>query len=566
MKRGLSFWSCAFLGLALLLLGLAIPAHLRAVDGSVIQAAGRNTSALVDRGQSLARNGYLGAAELVLQAARIHGLADWENLAVNVNTLAREHADWEAWGGGMSSGEALFTHADVSSGRPEPLTDWGVRLENRDRVLGTLAASSVPAVQELLQFRTVTNTTLFPPSASAAGQALDAAISVAGLLLADGKLSPELAAAVSSAANTANRGGGSTRLEQMLMDLMSLGQRLNWGQLSMFVSHTPDPETLRLQANLLRKAPDDVAVLFSAVELSGNPAGVAHHLVNFGESGLRDLGWSLGTGRGGINELLKRNQQLYVSSIRPRLAAFGLFRSVMDTVSELAWRKPDLALTLKWLLYLLSGFFVAAALHFAWPPVSPVERPLQARGFHIAREALFALGFFVVVVLLSEPFLAQHSQKVEFPFQLRLPTVGGPVSAPTTGVSKFVMNPSDLLPLLLFFTLQGLLYIACLVKLAEIRRQKAPARLKLKLLENEDHLFDAGLYLGFLGTIVSFILYSVGVMKQFSLMVAYSSTSFGIVFVSIFKILHLRRERRKLVVEAEAVTAASEREAYTTTS
>ena len=55
--------------------------------------------------------------------------------------------------------------------------------------------------------------------------------------------------------------------------------------------------------------------------------------------------------------------------------------------------------------------------------------------------------------------------------------------------------------------------------------------MKLRLLENEDHLFDAGLYLGFVGTIVSLILASLG-MINFSLMAAYSSTSFGIIFVS----------------------------------
>jgi hypothetical protein len=106
--------------------------------------------------------------------------------------------------------------------------------------------------------------------------------------------------------------------------------------------------------------------------------------------------------------------------------------------------------------------------------------------------------------------------------------------------------------MLLFFVIQALLYVACLVKLAEIRRQAVPPRMKLKLLENEDHLFDAGLYLGFLGTIVSFVVYSLWAAHQFSLMVAYSSTSFGIIFVSFFKICNLRPLRRKLLMEAEA--------------
>ena len=116
------------------------------------------------------------------------------------------------------------------------------------------------------------------------------------------------------------------------------------------------------------------------------------------------------------------------------------------------------------------------------------------------------------------------------------------------------MNQLSLLTLLLFFVLQGLLYTACLVKLAEIRRQNVPARIKIKLLENEDHLFDAGLYLGFAGTIVSLILVSLGVIQP-SLMAAYSSTSFGIIFVSVFKIFNLRPMRRKLLLEAEAAPA-----------
>jgi len=40
-------------------------------------------------------------------------------------------------------------------------------------------------------------------------------------------------------------------------------------------------------------------------------------------------------------------------------------------------------------------------------------------------------------------------------------------------------------------------------------------------------------------------------------MAAYSSTSFGIIFVSIFKIFHLRPERRKLLLEAEAEPSSS---------
>jgi len=59
---------------------------------------------------------------------------------------------------------------------------------------------------------------------------------------------------------------------------------------------------------------------------------------------------------------------------------------------------------------------------------------------------------------------------------------------------------------------------------------------------------------GFAGTIISLILVSLGVIQP-SLMAAYSATSFGIIFVSVFKIFHLRPMRRKLLLEAEATLA-----------
>ena len=170
------------------------------------------------------------------------------------------------------------------------------------------------------------------------------------------------------------------------------------------------------------------------------------------------------------------------------------------------------------------------------------------------RELLFGVGFLLVVVLATEPFLAQESQRMELSFRLRLPTIAGPAPAALANASPSIMNQLSLLTLLLFLVIQGLIYTACRVKLAEIRRQQVPARLKLLLLDNEDHLFDAGLYVGFAGTIISLILVSQGVIRP-SLMAAYSSTSFGIIFVVIFKIFNLRPLRRQYLLEAAAASS-----------
>lgn len=540
MRQWKSFLLCAVLGLGLLACGLLVPAHLRAVDSRVIQAAGKESPGLVEQGLALVNEKQFGAAQLLSQAAQQESIPHREQLGRTLDELAAIHPDWLVWGGGDSALQPVFkTDPNLPKTGTEPFTEWVIRLENRATTLDLLTASSRPVVQELLRVRALTNTTVFPSSQSSSGQALDAALFTCGLLLEQRKITPALSNSIYELTLQANHGASPTPLEQVLLDLMALGQRLNWNQLEVFVEAIQDTRTLQLLTQMVRRSDSQLPVLFSAVKVSDDPSGVARYLQTYSQTGIKDLGLGLRYGQGGLRELLRRGQRVSESRLGFPL---GL---------ELCWRQPELALTLKWLLYAAGGFFLAAALHFTWR-TAPLERPLQVRGFHVAREFLFALGFLAVVLLLSEPFLAQENQKMEFPFRLRLSPVGSVVGTGPNPVTSSIMNQVSILTLLLFFVLQGLIYTACLVKLAEIRRQRVVPRIKLKLLENEDHLFDAGLYLGFVGTIISLILVSLGIIK-FSLMAAYSSTSFGIIFVSFFKIFHLRPLRRKLLLEAEAV-------------
>ena len=534
MSRWLWALGCMVSGLLLLFCGLLVPAYLRAVDVSVVQRAGWNTPALTGQGLSLVSQQNLGVARLFLEAAQAEGITGRQSLGVAVTNAIRQHPDWLVWGND-SILERLFEN---DSSPPGPFTGFIIQRKNRDAAFALLRDLPNPTVRELLRCRELNNTVLFSPSQSAPDQAFDAAVTICGLLLAEGRLTTGLSDDVAKLASAANRGGSSQPLEQVLMDLMSLGQRFNWDQLVAFTGRIEDAGTLHSLADRVRAAGGQLPALFSVVVLSGKPRAVAGYLADFEPTGLADLGSSLRFGAGGVKELLRRDQLLYRTGYRHHLI-LGC---------SLQW--PWLALALKWLAYLSGGFLLAAALHFAQPAVSSLERPLQVRGLHVVREILFALGFLLVVLFLSEPFLAQDTRKEVFPFRLHVPMTGNVVPAGFARAHPTVMNNMILLTLLLFFVLQGLIYIACLVKLAEIRRQNVAARMKLRLLENEDHLFDAGLYLGFVGTIISLILVSIGIIK-FSLMAAYSSTSFGVIFVCVFKIFHLRPARRKLLLEAE---------------
>ncbi len=512
MNKRTSHWSWfalwIFAGLIALLCGWLMPVHLRAVDIALLENAGRILPTVV---------------------------------AQNV-------------GGSSTATARLFGLGD------EPLTPFVIHRENRQRILSWLESSPLPVVQELLRCRALTNTVLLPPSSSSSGQAFDAAISICGLLLNSGHLAEGLSDQVFASARAANHGEGSRPIEAILMDELSLGERFDWRQLVIFNGHIQDPQTLALLADSARSAGNRLPVLFSAVEMSREPGRVAQYLANYTVTGLADLETSEHYGARAVDELLRHNQRIYASPLRQRVAGIGLFGTFVQATAEYAVTNPMLVMVLKWFFFLIGGLFIAFAVQSARRATDTAvaqQRPASL----LARELLFASGVLLVALLVSEPYLALGSQKGEAPFRLRLSAVGGAIPSQFARAKQSTMNTpnmtASLLTLLLFFILQALIYMACLSRLNETLRQNVSARIKLKLLENEDHLFDAGLYLGFVGTIICLILVSLGVL-QFSLMAAYSSTSFGIIFVSVLKIFKVRPVRRRLLLEAEADNAATE--------
>ena len=87
-------------------------------------------------------------------------------------------------------------------------------------------------------------------------------------------------------------------------------------------------------------------------------------------------------------------------------------------------------------------------------------------------------------------------------------------------------------------------------KLNEIYRQPLSPQLKLRLVENEDNLFDSGLYIGMMGTATALVLQVLGVIDP-NLLAAYSSNLFGLICVALVKIRHVRGVKRRLILEAQ---------------
>jgi hypothetical protein len=95
------------------------------------------------------------------------------------------------------------------------------------------------------------------------------------------------------------------------------------------------------------------------------------------------------------------------------------------------------------------------------------------------------------------------------------------------------------------------MYLICLVKIREVGRQPVSPLVKLRLMENEENLFDGGLYVGIAGTATALLLQVLRVIEP-NLLAAYASNLFGIICVALVKIRHVRDYKRQLILEAQA--------------
>jgi hypothetical protein len=75
-------------------------------------------------------------------------------------------------------------------------------------------------------------------------------------------------------------------------------------------------------------------------------------------------------------------------------------------------------------------------------------------------------------------------------------------------------------------------------------------------MENEENLFDGGLYIGIGGTAAALVFQVLGLIQS-NLLAAYSSNLFGIVCVALIKIRNVRPYKRLLILESQAVSMGS---------
>lgn len=545
------------LGLLAVLGALLVPAYLRSVDSAVLAHAGAKDPALTTEALELARLDKLGPAVLLAQAAMA---AEVPEATATLYAIQRQRAEQPVpavWG----RSDSLLRQVCWPPGQVPPAGDTVIEVILPEpqraamaRYLGSLRRADV---QELLRTRAIRNTLLFPPVGSASGHALDATVLLTGLLLQAEAFHPTLRQQIEELAVAANRTGDTAQLELWCLNLTSLAKRLSWDQLLAFISGVRDLAGLRELTRAITATPGELPVIFSALQLAARPVAVSEYLREFPQTGLRDLRYALGTGRGGLNLLLARGEPVYYAAWRDWVLAVPGAAALYGWVVTLAAKSTLLALLLKYLLWLDGAFLIARAVpHFA-PPRDELERPLEVRGIRTLRQQTVAGLVVVLALILGEPGLARAQTPAPTETLWLFAKKPTPVvaQAATTPPPKSMSNPANWLALAVFFAVQATVYIVGLIKLREIKRQQIPSRLKIKLLDNEENLFDTGLYIGLGGTGLALVLLALNLFTA-SPMIAYASTGFGVLFASLLKIIHVRTYRRTLILEASREATA----------
>lgn len=547
------FWRAillAVLGILLLLAAFLVPAYLRALDAAVVARAGEGTPTLLVEAAQGTRLDQVDVAQLLVAAAERCGVPGGQEAVQAVEQLLNSRGGQRGWGTPTSylaqvlslGGGSLEVegHTAIDAVLPEG---------NRAAVLNFLQRSQRVDVRELLKVRALTTTRIFPPVGSPSGQALDAALLVTALLLESNRTQPKLRLEIEEMAAAANRGHDSLPLEGVLLNINSLAKRLNWDQLGAFIQWIGSTATLRELSRATTSAPGDLPVLFAAAHLARSGDRVADYLRRFPDEGPGNLRYALRHGQGSLALLLRRQQPVYYADVRAPLLRLPGMAAVFAPLVDLALQARAMAVLLKYLLWFDSAFCLARAVWHWRLARAHEERAPELRALGTLRQQTVAALFVVLVIVFGEPYLVQARGPSNEPVLWQPPAAAAATDQPAPPKTESMNTEMTWLSIGVFFLVQLTIYALALIKLREIRREPVPSDLKLRLLDNEEHLFDAGLYVGLGGTVLALVLLALEIL-QTSLMVAYVSTLFGILFVSILKIFHVRPYRRVLLMES----------------
>lgn len=555
-------WSWFFLlggGLCLLLGAWFLPISIGSVHPALLSQMAAGSPSVAEVGAGLAKQGKLGPAKLLRQAGASAGVNNFEDLDVALANNASTNTNAKLWNGrnllldsGLVTLSAPAASDAGSSGEPLPALRALIGGGNRAALKKTLGESPSASGSTILATLDLTGWKRFSAAGAGGGQPLEATILLVALLHETGGLSPSLSDEIAALAHAARKSKNLATLEAFYLDTLSLAQRFDGSTLEELFGRLLDLSSVAQYAHFANRAETDFPIVYAAAVMSGEAGAVADYLVRFGNDGVDDLRRAVALGEGGLNALLEK--QL-------RIAGMGTAVNLGET-ARLAREHPTLMLLAKFAMFFIGAILTVAGWDgIRYKPEMAIAGP--ATRLQPLRNGLIGLLFALILAAVSEPFLLKANSQTDFAAEKRILPVERPEETPSnpeeneeTGMFEN-LDLTTLYTILAFLLVQIIVYLICIQRIHQIDRMDEPPLLKLKLMENEDNLFDAGLYVGIAGTALALVLQVLEII-QADLVAAYSSNLFGITCVALVKIRNVRPYKRRLIMaSAEEGRSAS---------
>lgn len=535
-------------------LGWSIPVYWQLVNSQLLEVVGERSPSLEEQAANLIQLDQLGAASMVIDAADSLGSEEPETLKTRIAREVELFPDYGVSGGpDPYFDQVLRLDAQLrSSARPDLISNL-IPLQTRRTMASFLQNSRSNAVHAILNTRQMSGTRQFMPVYSSAGQPLEATILLTALLMQGSHFSPQVAASIRTLADEIDQVEAVGKLERIYFAVFSLGKRFNWNQLVRLLPLIEDVGLLETVAAYSRNFEEQFSWIYAAILQQQATRPLVDYLDRFPEEGMADLGLSLSYGEAATRYLIENMEAAHRPIRRLKWASHVPWWLDNPGILLPAARYPNVFLVLKGILTASAALcftsFCIAVFPLLLPSFArPGKPPLMAS---LLRALTLTLILSFVFILMTEPGVFRQSQqplsevRLEWAFQDTVESLFTPTER------NELMDQITIITISIFFLMQVAVYLVSLMKLAEIRKIEAGPGLKLELLSNEEQLFDSGLYLGLAGTVLALIFLAVGVV-QASLMAAYSSTLFGIIFVAMLKIFHVRPFRKHLILGQES--------------
>jgi hypothetical protein len=541
---GLTAPIVVIVGIVIALGAWMLPVNLKSMSPALLNAAGEGTPTLGAYGRDLVDGEKIGPAALVLSAAKAVNDPRASNLEEEIQKFARRSPGVVAWGGWDPFLDPLFKIREDKGyhGSTPVLTFLNVE-KARQTLRPYLANSGSEGVQSLLKLRDLTNTGSFVPATRAGGQPLDSLILLTALLYQGGHLSPSLQRELRGLADMAVAKKEFGDLDPFFIDLLSLSRRLDWTQLAELTRRTDSVRTFSEYAHLSRVAPNQLPLIYSAALFSDSADRVAVYLIEFGKAGLEDLTTALSYGQGAVRTLVTRKVPVNRTGT-----------PALSSAAEMALTHPQLMLAVRYIGVLFGVWLVLRGLdRWVVGPGSLIALPRNLGHMHAG---VLSLLFAMILLVVTEPFLLKAAPASEFRLRVPVLVLSTIAAAPTDSQPTKTMETTNLIEIAVFAALQIAVYFLCLRKISEIAHRDASPLVKLRLMENEENLFDLGLYVGIAGTAAAMVLITLGIAKA-NLIAAFSSNLFGITCVALVKIVHVRPFKKQLIIDGQIPATAT---------